>query len=144
MTEDEANNVLGPLVVAFNFTEDQNTLWKNMLEGLDNCDCATAAAADLIRSATDTYVPGWGKFQGVYDRHVNRFRLVQDEEQRMLESGAAKRFPTVDEGIAIAREAYIDECRKLMKEPNLGYFDDMVSPISRQARRDQAKNRTWR
>jgi hypothetical protein len=31
-----------------------------------------------------------------------------------------------------------------MKEPNLGYFDDMVSPISRQARRDQAKNRTWR
>ena len=142
MTEDEAVGVMSNLVVAFNYSEDQFVLWRDMLTSLGGSVLAAQmAAAEIIRHAQDTYVPGWGKFQAVYDRFIRQERLAQEEEQRMLESGAAKRFPTIDEGIAIAREAYIEECRKLMKEPNLGYFDDMVDPIARQGRREVEKLR---
>ena len=143
MTEDEAYGVLAPLVVAFNFTEARTYQWRDLLMGLQQVVPAQMAAADLIRDATDTYVPGWGRFQSGYDRFINQARMAAEEERRALEQRTTS-YPSVADGIEIARKAYIAECERQGRAPTEGFFEDMIDPVARQARQDKQRHREGR
>ena len=140
MTEQEAEQVMRTLVVAFSYSEDQFILWRDMLTGLDSQLTAERTARELVRSAETTYCPAWGAFQTIYDRMVARNQTMIDESQRALEDPGSKSFPTVAEGIEIARKAYVAECERQGREPNHALFAEMIDPVARMNRAERRKN----
>jgi hypothetical protein len=143
ITEDTANAILAPLVVAFDFTEDQYVLWRDMITGLDDAGSAQAAAAQLIRQARSRFVPGWGMFQEAYDSWSRRARARAEEERLQLEDSASKRFPTFEEGVAIARQAYMEDCERLNRPIDLSHFDAWLGQGREERRTAQRKRNRW-
>jgi hypothetical protein len=106
ISQDQAYAVMEPLAVAFQYSEDQFALWMNMMQGLQSPEAARWAAQTLIRNAENTFVPGWGAFQAIYDSAVGKIAALEAEKTLEIEESGRNNWPTPREGLEIARQAY--------------------------------------
>lgn len=141
MTDDEAINVLQPLIAAFNFNDDSVEQWIGWIAELQDQAAAHKAAQMLAKDATDRWVPGWRLFKESYDRWVRRLDDERAEAQKALMEGEYSRMsiPTYERGIQIAWENYVAECERQGKQPNREMFDAWMG-AGREERRAKARS----
>jgi len=147
MTEDEAYNVMSSLVVGFSgWTEPKMELWVQQLQSLGDTEAAMVAANDLLQTHTNPGVPPWAVFKQAYDGRRRALEEHRSESRRALEESSLSktRYPSFEEGVEIAWDAYQDECRLRGKAPNREYFDSILSGMNRQARREARQKRARR
>lgn len=143
MTEDEAFEVLGVLVAAFNgWSEPKMELFKSQLMELADPVAAVKTAKAMANEATETFVPAFGSFKATYDRWVRRLEEQRTETMLALQSGeySKMRFPTYAEGVLIAQKAYEAECARQGRAPTPGMVESWLGK-GRQERRDVARGR---
>lgn len=137
MTEDDAYTVMGPLSIAFQFSEDQFAMWMGFMRQLGSPAVAARAAESMMKEAGSTFVPGWDAFQQAYDRWARRAADEEAASRLEIESGdySRQRFPSFEEGVEIAWRSYCSERDRLGLPHNRGYFDSILSPALRAERR---------
>lgn len=139
MTENEAYEVMEVLAVAWNFDDDKFSMWMRLMREMPQVEVAMKTAQLLARDSADTFVPGWRVFQDQYGRFARR--AMEDAEQKQLEMLSRTSTPTFAEGVAIARKAYLDDCKARHKEPKDEVFDEYLDPYARRERREALQRR---
>lgn len=146
MTEAEADEVMQPLVIAFNHTDDTLMQWMGLVMDLKDVAAAKRAARSIVKDASNRFVTGWTPFQQSYDRWVLRMEEERREEQLAIDQEAysKRQFPTYEEGVEIAWKAYCGEVERLGRKPNRQYFDSILDEQMRADRRSVAVARQRR
>ena len=94
------------------------------LQSYDDMEAARQAIDNVIKSWTRPSRPPVGVLNQEYRQAMAR--LMMDRNVYELPTG---RIPTVAEGRKIAARAYVQECKRLGKKPNMKMFNRIIGQI---------------
>lgn len=125
MKPDLAEELVGLLVGATTgWNDDSVMLYIRHMDSLAEERAAITAVTRLVNTWTGTSRPTWGAIRAEYDREVQR--------EMMLRAGlpaSTHGVVPVPEGRIIAGDAYVAECKRQGREPNLELFARMIGAI---------------
>lgn len=123
MTETEVLEALGSLVgITTGWTDEAVTLYTKSLMDLNNADALRSACNSLAHSWTEARRPPLGLIQQMYRRQIG------PAEPAALPAPGTVLPPLA--GVPVARQAYVQECKRLGRKPNLDHFDAVMAGIT--------------
>lgn len=121
MTEAEAFRAIGKLAgITTGWNDDSINGYVDELIKLDDPDVLMRACTMIGRTWHEPRRPPVANIIAAY-----RNELLKEEKPRPL----SDRVISPAQGVEIARKAYVAECRKQFKEPNMKFFEQVMGRI---------------
>jgi hypothetical protein len=127
MTEDDVLTALGNLIAVTTGWNDQATeQYAHELIGLDDGEVLLEACRAIGRTWNESRRPPLADIRTMYRRLAERKQQQEAMTRRALQGG----YMPPAQGVKVARDAYVAECRKQNREPNLTYFDQIMRKVT--------------
>jgi len=96
------------------------------LVGLDDGEVLLEACRTIGRTWNESRRPPLADIRTMYRRLAERKQQQEALNRRALQGG----YLPPAQGVKVARDAYVAECRKQNREPNLTYFDQIMAKVT--------------